>query len=332
MDWNVLHHAAYNGQSKIVAQLLVKDLELIDGVTSIGFTALHLATQGGHEQVVKQLLEVRPSLLSQRSFDHTTAFHIAIVNGQDAILTQLLAAGPTLINIADRDGQSLLHCAVLNDHAHIVDLLLVAHPSIIDQVRAASAGQDAMVQRLLTAKPSLIGATDFRGRTALHLALKEGHEAIAEAMLEAKPGLAHAMDDDAETVLHFAVKAAGKLSQAFILRLWRMNLKSLLAVSRFGETAFELSITVADDPMEPNKSLVAQFQWKVSIDEIAKVVAKHGTPFVGDPSTARASRISMRRFLPVMQQQFQHALHEDELGVVLEYLGFGKSTPEPFSF
>ncbi len=186
-------------------------------------------------------LEVEGFDLNQGDYDGRTALHLASAEGHTGVVQYLLNEGvnPTVL---DRWGGTALGDAIQGSHHDIEELLRGAgaqdsgspHPIVatVDAYPAESIDVDAVdaVALLWAAAEDDLGgivrlvangvpvaATDYDGRTALHLAAAEGHERVVDYLLAhgAQPGArdrwGSTPSEDAQNAGHSSISA--KLAQ-----------------------------------------------------------------------------------------------------------------------
>ncbi|CAN6199230.1 unnamed protein product [Urochloa humidicola] len=144
-------------------------------------------------------------------------------------------AAPDLDSAATAGGNTLLHVAAAGGHADLASLLLRRAPRLLAALDtplhlAARAGAHKVVALLVAASaaastsPSpraLTRATNRRGETALHDAVRGGHEAAARALAAADPGLVALCGGAGESPFYMAA-AAGSLGMVrMLLRTYR---------------------------------------------------------------------------------------------------------------
>ena len=152
-------------------------------------------------------LKVEGFDLNQGDYDGRNALHLASAEGHASVVRYLLDEGvdPTAL---DRWGGNALGDAVQGKHADIQEWLRAAgakdsgnpHPVVstdtafttdpvdVDEVDAvallwAAADNDLGGIVRLVANGVPVGATDYDGRTALHLAAAEGHDQVVDYLI-----------------------------------------------------------------------------------------------------------------------------------------------------
>jgi ankyrin repeat protein len=146
---------------------------------------------------------------------------------------ELLAdpSAPDLETAATAGGNTLLHVAAAGGHAELATLLLRRAPGLLAARNAAldtplhlaaRAGAHKVVALLVASSPStpflraLTRATNRRGETALHEAVRGGHEAAARALAAVDSGLPGLCGGAGETPIYMAA-AAGSLGMVRLL-------------------------------------------------------------------------------------------------------------------
>ncbi|KAL6840745.1 hypothetical protein ACP4OV_029609 [Aristida adscensionis] len=164
-------------------------------------------------------------------------------SGDERRLVKALLADPSapdLESAATAGGNTLLHVAAAGGHAELASLLLRRAPGLLAARNAAldtplqlaaRAGAHKVVALLVAAASSstptsaalraLTRATNSRGETALHDAVRGGHEAAARALAAADPGLVALRDGDGESPLYMAAAAGSLGIVRVLLRAYR---------------------------------------------------------------------------------------------------------------
>ncbi|OEL28795.1 hypothetical protein BAE44_0010186 [Dichanthelium oligosanthes] len=164
-------------------------------------------------------------------------------------------AAPDLETAATAGGNTLLHVVAAAGHADLASLLLRRAPRLLAARNAAldtplhlaaRAGAHKVVALLVAASTSsspasslraLARATNRRGETALHDAVRGGHEAAARALAAADPGLVGMCGGAGESPFYMAA-AAGSLGMVrLLLRAYRNAEEEEEEVPVLGSTA-----------------------------------------------------------------------------------------------
>ncbi|PUZ72293.1 hypothetical protein GQ55_2G382300 [Panicum hallii var. hallii] len=157
--------------------------------------------------------------------------------GDERRLVKALLADPAATDLesaATAGGNTLLHVAAAGGHADLASLLLRRAPRLLAARNAAldtplhlaaRAGAHKVVALLVASSTSsspasslraLTRATNRRGETALHDAVRGGHEAAARALAAADPGLVGLCGGAGESPFYMAA-AAGSLGMVRVL-------------------------------------------------------------------------------------------------------------------
>ena len=149
------------------------------------------------------------------------------------------AAAPDLESAATNGGNTLLHVAPAGGHADLASLLLRRAPRLLAARNAAldtplhlaaRAGAHKVVALLVASSTSpspasslraLTRATNRRGETALHDAVRGGHEAAARALAAADPGLVGLCAGAGESPFYMAAAAGSLAMVRVLLRTYR---------------------------------------------------------------------------------------------------------------
>ncbi|PVH64959.1 hypothetical protein PAHAL_2G393200 [Panicum hallii] len=165
--------------------------------------ALIRAARGGDERRLVKALLADPAatdLESAATAGGNTLLHVAAAGGHADLASLLLRRAPRLLAARNAALDTPLHLAA-RAGAHKVVLLLVA---------SSTSFSPASSPRALTR------ATNRRGETALHDAVRGGHEAAARALAAADPGLVGLCGGAGESPFYMAA-AAGSLGMVRVL-------------------------------------------------------------------------------------------------------------------
>jgi ankyrin repeat protein len=182
-----LHHAAFNGDPKVVEALVDAgaDLEARDVDEC---TPLHWAAEAGEVAVAKLLL-LAGADVNARTGTRGTALHTALHANYHEFVAVLLDSDAD-VSIADEDGEQPIHAA-----------------TIAGSVSAARALVDAGAS---------VNAAGAKGGTPLHLACSRDELTVVQFLLENGADVG-AVDEEGQTPLHWLCTAA--LVEEMTLRL-----------------------------------------------------------------------------------------------------------------
>lgn len=171
---------------------------------TMGAALLRAARSGDERQLVKALLAdpAAPDLETAATAGGNTLLHVAAAGGHVDLALLLLRRAPRLLTARNAALDTPLHLAA-RAGAHKVVALLAASSS-------SSSSSPACSLRALTR------ATNRRGETALHDAVRGGHEAAARALATADPGLVGMCGGAGESPFYMA-SAAGSLGMLRML-------------------------------------------------------------------------------------------------------------------
>lgn len=166
----------------------------------MGATLLRAARSGDERRLVKALLAdpAAPDLETAATAGGNTLLHVAAAGGHADLASLLLRRAPRLLAARNAALDTPLHLAA-RAGAHKVVALLVA-----------SSSSPACSLRALTR------ATNRRGETALHDAVRGCHEAAARALAAADPGLVGLCGGAGESPFYMAA-ATGSLGMVRVL-------------------------------------------------------------------------------------------------------------------
>lgn len=151
-----IHESCAIGLVPQIETILKQKPEVIDEISTHGFTPLGIATHFGQEKIVQTLLAkgADPNISSQNGY-YVYPLHTALTGGYDQISKMLIEAGAT-VNVAQ--------------HARITPLHIAAQQGNID-----------MIIILLENGADITIKTEM-GLTAADLALEKGHKELAEIL------------------------------------------------------------------------------------------------------------------------------------------------------
>lgn len=151
-----IHEACAIGLTQQVDMMLKQKPDVVDEISSHGFSPLGIATHFGQEDVVRILLakHADPNIPSQNGFQ-VYPIHTAITGNYEAICKMLIEAG-SLVNVVQNNRITPLHLAAQQGNIEIIISLL-------------ENGAD-------------IGITTDLGLLAADLAMEKGHKEIAEIL------------------------------------------------------------------------------------------------------------------------------------------------------
>lgn len=151
-----IHESCAIGLFSQIETMLQQQPDVIDEVSSHGFTPLGIATHFGQEKVVQTLLakSADANICSQNGY-YVYPLHTALTGGYDLISKMLIEAGAN-VNVAQ--------------HAHITPIHI-----------AAQQGNIEMIIILLENGADVSVKTEM-GMTASDLALEKGHKELADIL------------------------------------------------------------------------------------------------------------------------------------------------------
>ncbi|KAJ1291167.1 hypothetical protein BS78_02G297300 [Paspalum vaginatum] len=163
---------------------------------------LRAARSGDERRLVKALLAdaAAPDLEASATAGGNTLLHVAAAGGHGDLASLLLRRAPRLLAARNAALDTPLHLAARAGAHKVVALL----------IRSSSSSSPASSLRALTR------ATNRRGETALHDAVRGGHEDAARALAAADPGLVGMCSGAGESPFYMAA-AAGSLGMVRVL-------------------------------------------------------------------------------------------------------------------
>ncbi|CAL5072402.1 unnamed protein product [Urochloa decumbens] len=167
---------------------------------TMGPALLRAARTGDERRLVKALLAdpAAPDLDSAATAGGNTLLHVAAAGGHADLASLLLRRAPRLLAARNAALDTPLHIAARAGAHKVVALLVAASASALPSPRA------------------LTRATNRRGETALHDAVRGGHEAAARALAAADPRLVALCGGAGESPFYMAA-AAGSLGMVRML-------------------------------------------------------------------------------------------------------------------
>jgi ankyrin repeat protein len=213
-----LQKVAGRGHEPLTRLFLEEGAE-VNGAAENEVTALYRAAELGHHKVVRLLLDKGADTEAKDKFKRTVLF-LAAAKGHIATVRLLLEAG-TDVNVKDVNEQNVMLFLASEKPEkpgrwgkEVVQLLLGTHIDLevkdkddrTSLLWAAATGKEMLANLLLTGRDKFnanIGATNMRGKTALHLAAENNRTAIVKLLLDNKADPA-ARSDGGWTALHNA--------------------------------------------------------------------------------------------------------------------------------
>ena len=193
----LLCHAAYNGNTAIVRELLlIADID-VNLAQQAGATPLYLAAQWGHVKVVELLLSVPGINANLATNMGVTPLHVAAQKGYLEVVRMLLAARGINVNPVIHDKHTTpLHLAIYMGHEDVAGLILEAPDIDVDQqdeggltaVHFAAEYNLPGVAGQLVRRGADVNLTLSLGVTPLFIAARSGHLEVVRALLHA-PGV-----------------------------------------------------------------------------------------------------------------------------------------------
>jgi ankyrin repeat protein len=194
-EYAVLHYAAMDGKTSLVAGLLAAGSDVDQRVEGRGLTPLHLAGGAGHAGVIRQLLSHGADINSVDS-NGQTPLHGMMGCACEESVRMLLKAGAD-VHRADRWGDTPLHYAARSNEAVTTRLLLEAgaDPNGADDQgwtalhhavyrRPNAFGGEEIIQCLIKAGGD-VNRVDEQGRSPLDNAVLYGRRSCLWILLRA---------------------------------------------------------------------------------------------------------------------------------------------------
>ena len=182
-----LHHAAFNGNTKICEFLLDHAAEIDIRIPDTDVTPLMWACTAGHFSVVKLLIERGADPCQVEAQDYNSAFH-AVHTGNTPLVHYLLSGNYGIDpHAVDKAGHNMAQWAAFKG---ALGCLRYLHETVgvsvegLDKERrtalhwAAHAGQYVTAEYLLSLKLNKLDIRDSDGQTAAELAAASNHKAV----------------------------------------------------------------------------------------------------------------------------------------------------------
>lgn len=210
-----LHHAARNGEVKLVHMLLDKGA-IVDGKNDSGKTPLHNAVISRKMEIVESLLNKGANVNSTNKSD-ITPLHLAVEFGTKDILKLLLRSGANVDAKRQRDGWTHLHIATKSKQIKTAKLLISCGADVNTPDKSgktpifyATDNGDLKMTKLLIANKANVKDNP----ELLTNAAKEKYREIIEVLLQHGADV-NSSDKYGRTALHFtALDIRGRLSRS----------------------------------------------------------------------------------------------------------------------
>ncbi len=224
-----LHYAVEGDIDPALIKLLVEAGITIDKPDDNGETALYYASSNGRLDIVRLLLNF---LIGREEHYDSNILHDAMHSGDVRLVESLIDKEEisALLNEKNETGAAALMLASNYGYKEVVASLLRKKVFVIEEndddemdlLCAFLFGEDnAMVEMLLKANPSIVNIKDDSGSAALHLAVLIESTKMVELLLEHGASI-NIKDENNYTPLHLAVKKkpveAFKLLMNFYMR------------------------------------------------------------------------------------------------------------------
>ncbi|KAJ5360102.1 hypothetical protein N7517_009293 [Penicillium concentricum] len=219
--WSALHHAVWNGRTKVV-KLLAKRLSL-QKASAFGEEPLHLAAErakrwvecltpsggGGFSEIVDEILQEKWEINATTDVEEQTALHMASSRGHEGVV-HVLAKHDADHALKDYEHKTAFSLAVFNGHQKIAEMLRAAgaDPDLRDEKgwtmlhHAVQEDQYTIIKLLCALRVDLEVRTEF-GWTPLHQAVSSGRLSAVK-LLAAEGAYLEARDKQSQTPLHRA--------------------------------------------------------------------------------------------------------------------------------
>lgn len=223
MDWTPLHYmAAVGSVSRYIDEIYDRTMDST-ACDLMGWTPLHYASSSGFEQMVLALMEEGAEVNAQGR-DGKAPLHCAAMAGHLNMVRLLVEAG-AVIDVGDAFRTTPLQWAVRKGYESVVQYLW---PETSHKLRdykgrtalhlAVAAGKIEMVKTLLGQQPRAdTEAKDRNGQAPLHYAVERGQDNIVELLVKVEADK-DIQDRQGETPLHYAAKKGQEVMANFLIK------------------------------------------------------------------------------------------------------------------
>lgn len=190
-EWiELLGRAASLGKSEILDKVLKMPgiAKLINQRLQSGWSALELAVDRGHLECIAILLKAGAEI-NTVDVDGNSPLHVAAKRNNLKVVQELIAKGASS-DIRNKWSQGPFELAIDADNLEVAQFLFyrIKAPTIDQQVwlfnLAADKGDIPLLEKMLTANPSLITSKSKQGLDALDWAIFRGQEATVDFLIE----------------------------------------------------------------------------------------------------------------------------------------------------
>ncbi|XP_077977693.1 ankyrin repeat domain-containing protein 16-like [Glandiceps talaboti] len=203
--WNNFHIAAREGNQEILNYLLDDNHNIWNTVSKNKRTPLHTAALHGKSEAVHLLLERCNYTVDDMDSCGTTPLMDAIRADHTQVAELLITKHKADYQKCDVLGRQPIHLASQSGAVESIDLLIKYYGVSVDAMTtktgltplhlAAKEGQNSAIQGLLSYGAN-VNLTDFKGRTALHMAAGGQHTDCVSVLLQSG---SHNCTDDSGT-------------------------------------------------------------------------------------------------------------------------------------
>ena len=224
-----IHQAAVDGNLDEVTRLFTEDPSRRDSRDDDGNTPLHHAAWNGQTRVAEFLLragtpvDVRV-IAPGKSMDGGTPLHDAAVQGQTEMVRVLLKAGAA-VDARDAEDNTPLHHATWHNQVETAKALLDAGADVnarrkqrVLPIEMASFYGHEDIMRLLIARGADVNGRVYEGNAPLHQAARNGKTGAMEILVEAGAEIM-IRRDDGQTPLHVAAASGQENAVRLLLAM-----------------------------------------------------------------------------------------------------------------
>ncbi|KAI6762512.1 hypothetical protein HG530_008492 [Fusarium avenaceum] len=224
----VVHHAAAcglrSGEPWVELRIAVESAGEVDCRDVMDWTPLHYMAAVGSETMSIGGIYGHKMDTTACDLIGWTPLHYASLRGSEEVVLALIEEGAE-VNAQGRDGKAPLHCAAMAGHLDIVRLLVEAGAvtDVGDAFRATPLqwavrkGYKSVVEYLWPQTSHKL--RDYKGRTALHLALAAGNITMVKTLLGQDPSAdTEAKDRNGQAPLHYAAEKGQDKMVEFLVK------------------------------------------------------------------------------------------------------------------
>ncbi|XP_062567855.1 ankyrin-3-like [Saccostrea cucullata] len=210
----ILHIACKHAKYEMCQHILSKSPELLNLLSTRGWTAAHYAAEGGDIRIL-QLLSDKGVPVTETTYDNRTILHNACACAKYEMCEYILSQYPDMPNVVSTLGWTAAHCATQGGDVRFLQLLAdkgvpltgatYANQTILHF--ACSNAKYEMCQHILSQYPYILNVVDRYGWNAAHFAAQGGDVRILQLLADKGVPVTETTYDNG-TILHNACACA----------------------------------------------------------------------------------------------------------------------------